>query len=72
MLHLLAYRYVYARKTDDQERLRATERFGSRLWLGFPGIGAGRSGLVVSATEALRSSYAFPTDDFVKDTSDSC
>jgi hypothetical protein len=63
MLHLLAYRYVYAKKSEDQERLAVLKALGRACGWAFRESQRAGQALVVSATEALRSSYAFPADE---------
>ncbi len=62
MLHLLAYRYTFARRADPKilNQLNQLGRCSNHLFLESQRPG---QSLVVSATAALRDAYTFPADD---------
>jgi hypothetical protein len=63
MMHLLALRYMYAQKSDDQERLALLNALGRACAWAFRASQRAGQGLVMTATEVLRGSYSFPSDD---------
>jgi len=63
MMHLLALRYMYAQKSDDQERLVRLNALGRACAWAFRASQRAGQGLVMTATEVLRGCYSFPSDD---------